>query len=558
MEVAIPILTLGAMYIISNEEPKKRGEINQKKHCKEGFSNNIYNPRQYNNLNIQPVNKYFDKNANKEQLNFNQNKNVDLDDFKHNNMVPFFGGNLKGPSIDKLLNNDTILDSKQGSGSVNITKKETAPLFNPMSNATWVDGTPNSSDFIQSRMNSSNRMANVKPWDEKQVGPGLGIDANKAASDMGYNSGMSNFLPKNVDELRVLTNPKQSHALDNLEGPALSHVKKLGLEGKVEKYNPNTFYENNPNRWFVTTNSMKAATTQSKNMIKEQNRVYTTKEYGGTVSGSNSTYTPKIFEESKRSDVTLLPELNNYAPEKQVQNNKNSFVKNSKYNDNCRSQVNNSIMGGPGSVVSAMFSPILDLIRPTKKENFVGNARLYENPESVVKELPMFNYNDRTKTTIKEMTEESKQNYVLQGQGYSMYGGSNYQPSHTQRATASSSQINGGMSQQGSLFQSYDAASNQINNINKEQMVKTRTSQGGTQVFNSNQHIDIRKNENDIINNRSSLSTLTYGEPPTKTTHGLLNAPVYKATVDSESRMDKNLLNAFKQNPYTHSLQTCV
>ena len=56
-------------------------------------------------------------------------------------------------------------------------------------------------------------MNNVKPWQEIQVGPGLGKGYSSKGS-IGFNSGMeqrSKYLPKNVDQLRVSTNPKVTY-----------------------------------------------------------------------------------------------------------------------------------------------------------------------------------------------------------------------------------------------------------------------------------------------------------------------------------------------------------
>ena len=83
--------------------------------------------------------------------------------FKHNNMVPFFGGNVKSKNIE-ANSNESILDSMNGSGSNYIRKSEQAPLFKPGENYQYAHGAPNSTDFMRSRVNPSSRMANVKPF----------------------------------------------------------------------------------------------------------------------------------------------------------------------------------------------------------------------------------------------------------------------------------------------------------------------------------------------------------------------------------------------------------
>ena len=128
--------------------------------------------------------------------------------FEHNNMTPYFGGNMRGSSKD-ANSYEGLLDSYTGSGSQDINKQEQSPLFAPEDNLQWAHGAPNQSDFVQSRINPSMRMANVKPFEEQQVAPGLGLGYTNEGAD-GFNSGMMNresWQPKTVDELRVDSNP---------------------------------------------------------------------------------------------------------------------------------------------------------------------------------------------------------------------------------------------------------------------------------------------------------------------------------------------------------------
>ena len=77
-----------------------------------------------------------------------------------------------------------------------------------------------------SRMNPSTRMANIKPWAEQKVAPGLGKGYN-CDGGAGLNNGMearNEWLPKTVNQLRVDTNPKMTFGLAGHEGPAMAKV----------------------------------------------------------------------------------------------------------------------------------------------------------------------------------------------------------------------------------------------------------------------------------------------------------------------------------------------
>ena len=155
-------------------------------------------------------------------------------------------------SLLELIN--PILDNMIGSGSQIRNKVEQAPLFKPQNGLQYANGAPNMSDFYKSRVNPSNRMANVKPWEEKKVAPGLNLGFDGKPTN-GFNNGImarDNWKPKDVDELRTKNNPKLTFELKDLEGPAVSHIKNIGMEGKVEKNRPDTYYENHENKWFTT------------------------------------------------------------------------------------------------------------------------------------------------------------------------------------------------------------------------------------------------------------------------------------------------------------------
>ena len=168
-------------------------------------------------------------------------------------MVPYFGSNLR--TVKALANtNEGLLDSYTGSGSQISIKKEQSPLFKPDENVHWAYGTPNQNNFIQSRINPSMKMANVKPFEEERVAPGLGDGSD------GFNSGMMNrdtWMPKTVDDLRVLTNPRAGGvSLIGHEGPANGITQTAPTAesmGAFEKNRPDTDFEMTKDRYLTTT-----------------------------------------------------------------------------------------------------------------------------------------------------------------------------------------------------------------------------------------------------------------------------------------------------------------
>ena len=217
---------------------------------------------------------------------------IDKSKFKHNNMVPFFGGKVRGRG-GNLDTSEGILDNMAGSGSQIIKKKEVAPLFKPEDNVQWAHGAPNNSEFYRSRINPSMSMNNVKPWEEERVAPSMaGGTSNEGVG--GFNSGMfsrEEWKPKTVDDLRVATNPKVSYSLDNHQGPAtagLSSLQQGAVQqqiGKVEKHLPDTYFVNTPERYLTTTGLEKGQTSRSINLMPYENRQDTSIQYEGIATG---------------------------------------------------------------------------------------------------------------------------------------------------------------------------------------------------------------------------------------------------------------------------------
>jgi hypothetical protein len=273
MELAIPGVALGLLYIVTNQSKKSNENFSNRSQLPNVDVPNRNYPGEFpivstdadQTSQLSTVNKfdsaggvytdkYFNPNINNPPAS-NQPKyysltgdKVDSNYFEHNNMVPYFGSNLRSQVADSNLS-EGILDNYTGAGSQNISKREQAPLFNPNENMQWAHGAPNMSEFYQSRVNPSMRMANTTPFSQESVAPGLGLGYTTDGAG-GYNSGMlmrDQWLDKNVDQLRVATNPKASgFSLLGHEGPSNSAIKKNATTsqmGIMEKHLPDQSFE---------------------------------------------------------------------------------------------------------------------------------------------------------------------------------------------------------------------------------------------------------------------------------------------------------------------------
>jgi len=589
MELAVPLLALGGLYVASNQEQKKEGYENMGKPVNSLPNNeplpinypkttpvNNNNPNIYRDPNI-VTDRYFKPSAYQEYRNGPDQfgnvaktnnftsltgENVSKNNFKHNNMAPFFGGKSRGSTQDPNLS-ETVLDNMIGSGSQQIRKQEQAPLFTPQKDIRYAHGAPNQSDFYQSRVMPGSKMSNVKLWDEQKVAPGL--DAGYGTDgQLGFNSGMAareKWTDRNVDQLRTETNPKMTFGLANHEGPAHYYNNAPATketQGKVEKYLPDTYFINTPDRWLTTTGLEKGQTARAIQVDRDVNRSTTSRQYFGADSNPSGTkmYTPSEHEQPKRPQLEANPITNPSARGNGKASSGDYGIDGYKILPNNRSTVQNETgFGIVNGFMKAAVAPIMDILRPSRKENVIGNINPTGNVQMTVNAPRVFNPADRTPTTIRETTEGLLDNNHLnvEGQKDGGYKVSEQQSVEQQRDTTNSEYYgDGGMNTGVAL---YDAAYNQRNNVNKTYV--NRPNQGGMAMLNHDQRIQIDKNEADRNNNRMWVRNGNGGinnTIPSMETYGKINMPQYYDNCQDCERINPDILTAFKENPYTKSL----
>jgi hypothetical protein len=601
MELAIPIIALGGMFLISNK--KNTNNSSHSSHCgsggKEPFTQQLPTTTNFpttkynlaNDVNAYPsqravTDKYFnskqvgtkvsnsktafgDSYSKKPQMSLT-GEPISEESFNHQNMVPFFGSKMRGSGNNARVS-ESILDSYTGGGSQFITKEESAPLFSPQNSINYVNGMPNVTDFLQSRVMPSNKISNVKPWEEIQVAPGLNQGYTAEGSRAGFNSGVESrelWTDRNVDELRTLNNPKLTFGLESHEGPAYNwnnlSAPTPNTFGKVEKYLPDKFYLNTTDRWFTTTGIEKAQTARAEPVEKHQTRIQTTSDYYGaetSVTGTN-TYAPNNYQDSKRTVLDSEPISNPYAggrasSDKEYGRDGYKLLNN---NRTTTSQNGGEIGMVYGAIRSAV-APILDFLRPSRKENVIGNIRTFGDVKTSVPAGTAFNPADRAPTTIKETTlgligydHLNVNSQYSAGSGYLV---NPQQEIFNQRDSTNVAYIGngGGASTQGVGV--YEAQYNQHNNVNK--IASSYTPSGNMKLYNSNTQICMKREEVDCHPRTLTSNSNLHSFPSGIEQYGLMDKTPqhYQEAVNCE-RINPNILDAFRNNPYTQSLHSAV
>jgi hypothetical protein len=588
MELAIPALALGALYLVTNQSsssnaegyegvlpntdipdanyPADRAVVNTETDLTSKLStvNKYDTPKAY-------TDKYFDPatiaQMNRDLGNFSGGSSkkvftsltgdkVGDDYYQHNNMVPFFGSTLRSRIVNENAN-EGLLDSMQGAGSQYISKTERAPLFSPNENMQWAHGMPSFSDFEQSRINPSNKISNVKPFEEIRVRPGLGRGEAESES-LGFNSGMmarEMWMPKTADQLRVSNKPKASSiSMLGHEGPAVSLVTNRGYHAPVEKNRPDRVSELDQTRYFATVGAAGSASTLHGMPVDraEENRATTTTSYIGAAGrrDTDAQYVEGEYMPSHRhqlGDVPLGPVSG--ASRTDVYDSDFGAKSTKKYTNNRSTSNVDDYFGIVGGALGAVVAPLLDVLRPSKRQNTVGTLRPYQNPESTVKNSYLMNPGDRPGPTIREMTERSNGHMFLNsGQDRTAYMITKPMDVYTNRRDTSVEY--GGVAAGSKEARTYDAEYRQRNNDLKSSTIDGRMVPGNMSLLQTD--VNVRSNisiESDLANRRQGVPTLPYSTPGISQM-GELRGQQQLYGGSGLDRSESYVLSALKSNPY--------
>ena len=571
-QIAIPVLLVGVAYLMSNEkeDTKKDKEgfsfLNESDNEENLFVSNEVQPSlsktENNTNNEQTLSQYQDKYYTKDirektgqSFQTLAGNKMNVDDLNHNNMNLFYS-NKSGGYTD--LKETSILDGYTGQGTYDIKKDETAVFFKPESNMQNVYGNQNQNDFLQSRVNSSQRHANTKPWEEIRDTPGIGMAydelSNKGLNN--YNDNREMYTPKTVDELRVKNNPKLEYCLGDHMGPALKPLQR-GVQGKVVKQLPDlTFSNDNHLGMMAQANGTPHPMQKPQQMMTNENRPETSVEYYGARGGLDQpTYVSGKYMESHKQQLGALApgnmNMQGENPTNELNYGKHSFQS----LQNNRSTTSDSHFGNIGGLISNVVEPLVKGLRHSKKTNVVTNSNPSGNLNGGYKQPTVFNPNEKVSTTNREMYEGklSMKHLNVEKQDGTAYMNTRPLLTSTTRSTMNQSQSGPAESSVHAL-KNYDAEYNQ-KNITKLSACNVRGN-GNMSLFNNK--VKMYETNKELCNDRQTpYYAPRVHENPVDMLGSFTNMPQEYVNKNPET-IDSSILKAFKSNPYTHSLQSAV
>lgn len=344
---------------------------------------------------------------------------IPSNEFKHNNMQPFFGGRIKQNMTPQA--NTQVLDMYNGNGSTQIKKREVENMFET-SRAPYGNpfGMEDNTEFFQSRITSQAPISRdgERPFEPTKVGSGIGEKFGFAGKG-GYQQLEINEImrPKDTNNLRVLTNPKETYNQPVVPGQHfVGTPANVGDVGEMRKYKPDTFYiDESGERFFVTNGDLIKERVRSVQVLPHTSRPETSVEYEGIASSQDfgegyvtgSFRTPMTQQYGgagyRNADMTSYYTKDIGGGEADYGKNSIEIRPNERNETSERVMALNTVPADNGLVTSHYT----DDARPTRRGETTGNIRMTGTPISFAERAPaitVWDPKDIARTTVKEST----------------------------------------------------------------------------------------------------------------------------------------------------------
>ena len=324
--------------------------------------------------------------------------NIPIEEFKHNNMEPFFGGTKK----QNVQGNDILLETYTGTGKLFHDQKTENVCFADVNQTSGSSPHMKKNSYIDEydRMIVSKMKNNDLPFKKEYVGPGLNDGYTIKSNQRGFDVNDREYvMPKTIDELRQGSNPKTIYSGRMLDGQKGT---KRGVTGKMSKNKVDTFYEKNTEHLFKTTGAFMKNKHRPCHIIKDTNRKHSASYTGNIYRNIGNEQTGKLQESKKHMLEEFGPRnLDNQKFSKPDWDfgKKNILV----YSNERDLTTTKTYEGNIQSLVKSVIAPIQDAIRTTPKQYTTFPKHELGNLQSTnPAKQTIFDPTDVARTTIKE------------------------------------------------------------------------------------------------------------------------------------------------------------
>jgi hypothetical protein len=246
-------------------------------------------------------------------------------DMNHGNMVPFFKSTTYGfnPSRDKQMENFATRNIELFTGSDQNPqfkhKQEVKKLFpNEIGKVESVTGLPNFSDYFESRYIPSQTRNGELLTQPIRDTPGLDL----GYTQRGSGNDLYRALPKTVDQIRTINNPKISY-----ETPVVPGQKGYNgrVMGKMVQQGPDRYYYNSPDSMLPQVGEFEAPAMYGKFIVNPTNRSMNPDNgYVGPATTEVSKNTPEYLQGQYKNPFKKSSETN--GPRNVTHNNRGQII----------------------------------------------------------------------------------------------------------------------------------------------------------------------------------------------------------------------------------------
>lgn len=316
-----------------------------------------------------------------------------VEQFKHNNMVPFYGGKVKQPSVDQSGYSSGKLEAFTGAYEHRPLgrKKEIEAIWAPTPQGVMTSGGRSVSDetreaWLQTMPQSRNRANEAPAGMAPEIVGRPGVRGGETG-DVYYDMRQYAYSP-NVDELRPTSRPKMSFEGRIIPGATIA---------------PDTI--TNLGRELPTVRERTKAPLVEELTCTDQ-LFRTIGAYSGPIQRPDNTYEIKTTERQSTSQ-------NSYVGSAHLKMQAGDYGKSAilVYGNNRDVTTIRSHKGNLVSAVKAIVAPLQDVVRVTRKED-VAAPRSFGNAGAAqgVPKLTVYDADDVARTTLKQLMIAETQN----------------------------------------------------------------------------------------------------------------------------------------------------
>jgi len=464
-------------------------------------------------------------------------------EFKSNDqgieMAPF----ISKPVSDINFNESHMLSRTQGRNDYKMNKTELSPFFEPEKNSGNIFGNEFNEDT--SRYEISNFKTNELPFTQEREQP-IDIKSN-------FNRDINQIIAEKLDmkNIRGINEQKTTY-----EGRILSgnSIEQRGEEGNVYQHSPDKFYNNTSDRWFVTNGSVLADSKRPTQIIPDTNRQCLNKQPLGPASPTNheSIESRSLYKKSDRQQLCsdTVRNASVESPLLNLDTRKESYhaYPNERDVTSLRNYTSNL-----KTTFSEPITRIQDTIKKTIKETTI-DSKHNGNIGNIV-DTNTTGIQDKMKTTKKQTTIDSKNNGFFSGNYRKSTSGYEIPDPTVKETTLSEYTGIAGGNIDGSTLQ--DNYNNAETNPTREIISQGRDpTTNNVKISNGSDTLNMKidKLDSDYQNNRQTNQDKLYQNIPTSFNCKLTNMKNRLDDIDIANRIDNDLLNPFKENPYTQPL----